>query len=68
MGPLRLMKLQHPVRLVIDAFDELPEATQQALRTAVVGARPRGDGEPASAGVSFVLTARPGAPHRQTRA
>ena len=62
MGPLRLMKLQHPVRLVIDALDELPEATQQVLRRAVSDARAGGDGEPASAGVSFVLTARPGAP------
>ena len=62
MGPLRLMKLQRPVRLVIDALDELPEATQQVLRRAVADARTRSDGEPASAGVSFVLTARPGAP------
>ena len=47
---------------MIDALDELPEATQQVLRRAVSDARPGGDGEPASAGVSFVLTARPGAP------
>ena len=62
MGPLRLMKLQRPVRLVIDALDELPEATQQVLRRAVCDARAGGDGEPERAGVRFVLTARPGAP------
>ena len=39
LGPLRLMKLQRPVRLVIDALDELPEATQQVLRSAVADAR-----------------------------
>jgi hypothetical protein len=62
MGPLRLMKLQRPVRLVIDALDELPEATQQVLRRAVCDARAGGDGEPETAGLRFVLTARPGAP------
>jgi AAA ATPase domain len=62
MGPLRLMKLGRPVRLVIDALDELPEATQQVLRRAVSDARAGGDGQPDSAGVRFVLTARPGAP------
>jgi hypothetical protein len=33
------MKLQRPVRLVIDALDELPEATQQVLRRTVADAR-----------------------------
>ena len=33
------MKLQRPVRLVIDALDELPEATQQVLRRVVADAR-----------------------------
>jgi hypothetical protein len=33
------MKLQRPVRLVIDALDDLPEATQQVLRRVVADAR-----------------------------
>ncbi|OHV05264.1 hypothetical protein BKN37_06280 [Mycobacterium talmoniae] len=61
MGPLRLIKRRRPVRLVIDALDELPKATERALRKAVTDARVRRNGESGSAGVSFVLTARPGA-------
>lgn len=46
----------------IDALDELREATQQILRRAVADARAGDDGQPASAGVRLVFTARPGAP------
>lgn len=55
-GPLRLATRTKPVRIVIDAVDELPEATQQILRAAVTGSEATG-----AARTEFVLTARPGA-------
>jgi hypothetical protein len=61
MGPLRLLKLQHPVRLAIDAIDEPSEATRRDLRTAIAAALTGDDGQPPEPKVGFVLTARPGA-------
>ncbi|WP_327097172.1 AAA family ATPase [Nocardia vinacea] len=62
LGPLRMLTLEHPIRLVIDALDELPQATQHIVRTAITAAHTSDGGSPDIAGVSFVLTARPGAP------
>jgi hypothetical protein len=53
---------------VIDALDELPEATQQVLRRAVADARTGDDGQPQSAEGRFVLTTRPRAPRLPGRA
>ena len=68
IGPLGRLSPPGPVRLVIDALDELPEMTQQAVRAAVITAlEPSPHGvhrqQPpgAEAGVGFVLTARPAA-------
>ena len=62
MGPLRLMKLGRPVRLVIDALDELPEATQQVLRRAVADARAGGDGRARERGGEIRVDRAPGRP------
>jgi energy-coupling factor transporter ATP-binding protein EcfA2 len=61
LGPLGLMKLEHPVRLVIDGFDELPRETQETLRASISTTLRRAEEEADSTDICFVLTARPGA-------
>ncbi|EID79008.1 hypothetical protein W59_15616 [Rhodococcus opacus RKJ300 = JCM 13270] len=60
IGPLARLHLSTPVCLIIDAVDELPEATENVVRNAVISAL---TGSPSGAGsahsVRFVLTARP---------
>lgn len=55
IGPLRRLGTAAAVRLVIDALDELPPVTQQAVIAAIQTARD-------TPGVRFILTARPSAP------
>ncbi len=58
VGPLSRLPGDEPVRVVIDALDELPVVTQQAVREALAAAEDLG--ERTCAPVRFVLTARPG--------
>ena len=65
IGPLARLSPSAPVRLIIDAIDELPDATQHAVRDVVVStlATPGAGAEHHDA-VRFVLTARPAASGR----
>jgi energy-coupling factor transporter ATP-binding protein EcfA2 len=60
VGPLSQLQLDGPVRLVLDAVDELPDAAQRQVRDTVTGIASIG-GSSGTASLAFVLTARPGA-------
>ena len=63
VGPVSQLQLDDPVRLVIDAVDELPDVTQEEVRATVTAACAHGSpaGSSGTASLAFVLTARPGA-------
>ena len=70
VGPLSRLKLDGPVRLVIDAVDELPDVTQELVRDAVSAALALASHDAPTGGtaVGFVLTARPAAARSTGRA
>ena len=64
VGPLSQLRLEDPVRLVIDAVDELPDVTQKEVLDTVTAACAPGSSASSSgtASLAFVMmTARPGA-------
>ena len=58
-GPMRLLDPDQTVRLVIDAFDELPDETQQAVRDVISSLTKSSEGAKSQPDIRFVLTSRP---------
>jgi hypothetical protein len=58
-GPLRLLDTDQTVRLVIDAFDELPAETQQSLGEVIRSVTSGTDQPSRRPDIRFVVTARP---------
>lgn len=63
VGPLSQLQLEDPVRLVVDALDELPDVIQRQVREAVTAVCSPAFrvGPSGTTSLAFVLTARPGA-------